>query len=113
MRACAFRSGDADTVLVIGMEAMSRIPIVYHQTVADLLLQYGKARSFRERAAGALALIPKLLNLKNYPPRVGLVMGLTDPMCDLIMGQTAENIAKDPSLGITRRRSGRVFHPIA
>ena len=30
-------------------------------------------------------------------------MGLTDPMCDLIMGQTAENIAKDPSLGITRQ----------
>ncbi len=53
----------------IGMEAMSRIPIVYHQTVADLLLQYGKARSLRERAAGALALIPKLLNLKSYPPR--------------------------------------------
>jgi acetyl-CoA acyltransferase len=97
------RSGDADTVLAIGMESMSRIPIVYHQTVADLFLQYGKARSLRERTAGALALLPKLLNLKRYPPRVGLVMGLTDPMCDLIMGQTAENIAKDPSLGITRR----------
>jgi acetyl-CoA acetyltransferase family protein len=97
------RSGDADTVLAIGMEAMSRIPIVYNQTVADLLLQYGKARSFRERTAGALALIPKLLNLKRYPPRVGLVMGLTDPMCDLIMGLTAENIAKDPALGITRQ----------
>jgi len=97
------RSGDADTVLVLGMEAMSRIPVIYHHTVAGLLLQYGKARSFRERAAGAFALIPTLLNLKKYPPRVGLVMGLTDPMCDLIMGQTAENIAKDPSLGITRQ----------
>ena len=61
------RSGDADTVLAIGMEAMSRIPIVYHHTVAGLLLQYGKARSLRERS-GALALIPKLLNLKRYPP---------------------------------------------
>jgi acetyl-CoA acetyltransferase family protein len=96
------RSGDADTILAIGMEAMSRIPIVYNQAVAGLLLQYGKARSLRERTAGALALIPKLLNLKRYPPRVGLVMGLTDPMCDLIMGLTAENIAKDPALGMTR-----------
>jgi acetyl-CoA acetyltransferase family protein len=96
------RSGDADTVLVIGMEAMSRIPIVYNQTVAHLLLEYGKARSLRERTAGALALLPKLLNLKSYPPRVGLVMGLTDPMCDLIMGLTAENVAKDPALGIAR-----------
>ena len=96
------RSGDADTVLVIGMEAMSRIPIVYNQTVADLIRQYGKARSLRERTAGALALIPKLLNFKRYPPQVGLVMGLTDPMCDLIMGLTAENIAKDPALGLTR-----------
>ena len=93
----------ADTVLVLGMEAMSRIPILYHHTVAGLLLQYGKVRSFRERAAGALALIPTLMNLKKYPPRIGLIMGLTDPMCDLIMGQTAENIAKDPSLGITRQ----------
>lgn len=96
------RSGDADTVLAIGMEAMSRIPIVYNQTVAELILQYGKARNLRERTASTLALIPKLLNLKRYPPRVGLVMGLTDPMCDLIMGLTAENIAKDPVLGITR-----------
>jgi acetyl-CoA acyltransferase len=96
------RSGDADTALVIGMEAMSRIPILYHHRVADLLLQYGKARSFRDRAAAAFALIPTLLNLKKYPPRIGLVLGLTDPMCDLIMGLTAENIAKDPALGITR-----------
>jgi acetyl-CoA acetyltransferase family protein len=96
------RSGDADTVLVIGMEAMSRIPIVYDRTVADLILQYGKSKTALDRASGALALLPKLLNLKRYPPHVGLVMGLTDPMCDLIMGQTAENIAKDPALGISR-----------
>jgi acetyl-CoA acyltransferase len=96
------RSGDADTVLAIGMEAMSRIPVVYNRAVADLLLQYGKTRSFRDRAASALALLPKLLNLKRYPPGVGLVMGLTDPMCDLIMGLTAENIAKDPALLMTR-----------
>jgi acetyl-CoA acetyltransferase family protein len=96
------RSGDADTVLALGMEAMSRIPLAYDRTVADLLLQYGKARTLRERTAGLLALIPKLLNLKRYPPRVGLISGLTDPMCDLIMGLTAENISKDPALGITR-----------
>lgn len=97
------RSGDADTVLVIGMEAMSRIPVAYDRTVADLILQYGKAKSFQERVAGALALIPKLLNLRKYPPRVGVLLGLTDPMCDLIMGLTAENIAKDPALHISRR----------
>jgi acetyl-CoA acyltransferase len=96
------RSGDADTVLVIGMEAMSRIPVIYDRTVADLILRSGKARTSRERVANALTLVPKLLNLKRYPPRVGIVMGLTDPMCDLIMGQTAENLAKDPSLSITR-----------
>ena len=97
------RSGDADTVLVVGMEAMSRIPVAYDRTVADLLLQYGKSRGITERTAAAVSLLPKLLNLKRYPPRVGIVMGLTDPMCDLIMGQTAENIAKDPALSITRQ----------
>lgn len=96
------RSGDADTVLVLGMEAMSRIPVCYDHAVAKLLFQFGKARNLRDRVAGALALFPALLNLKKYPPRVGIVLGLTDPMCDLIMGLTAENIAKDPVLGITR-----------
>ncbi len=96
------RSGDADTVLVIGMEAMSRIPVAYHHMVAHLLLQYAKAGTAWDRAAGALALIPPLLHLKKYPPRVGLMLGLTDPMCDLTMGLTAENIAKDPALGMTR-----------
>lgn len=96
------RSGDVDTVLVLGMEAMSRIPVVYHKHVADLLLQYGKARTFRERIVGVAALLPKLLDLTRYPPQIGLMLGLTDPMCDLIMGLTAENIAKDPMLGISR-----------
>lgn len=96
------RSGDAETVLVLGMEAMSRIPVSYDHAVAKLLFQFGKARNLRDRMAGALALFPALLNLKKYPPRVGIVLGLTDPMCDLIMGLTAENIAKDPALGITR-----------
>ncbi len=96
------RSGDADTVLVLGMEAMSRISVSYDHAVAKLLFQFGKARNLRDRVAGALALFPALLNLKKYPPRVGIVLGLTDPMCDLIMGLTAENIAKDPALGITR-----------
>lgn len=97
------RSGDVDTALVLGMEAMSRIGIAYHQAAADLLLQFGKARTLRERAGRFASLLPKLLNLKKYPPRVGIVMGLTDPMCDLIMGLTAENIAKDPAFGITRQ----------
>ena len=96
------RSGDADSVLVLGMEAMSRIPVSYDHAVAKLLFQFGKARNLRDRVAGTLALFPALLNLKKYPPRVGIVLGLTDPMCDLIMGLTAENIAKDPALGITR-----------
>jgi acetyl-CoA acetyltransferase family protein len=97
------RSGDADSVLVLGMEAMSRIPIAYHPTVAGLLVEYGKAKGLRAQAKAAAALIPKLLNLKKYPPRVGLVLGLTDPVCDLIMGATAENIAKDPAFGMTRQ----------
>jgi len=96
------RSGDADTVLVLGMEAMSRIPVSYDHALAKLLFQFGKARNLRDRVAAARTLFPALLNLKKYPPRVGIVLGLTDPMCDLIMGLTAENIAKDPALGITR-----------
>ncbi len=54
------RSGDADTVLAIGMEAMSRIPVVYNRTVADLLLQYGQSQKrFGNEPPAPLPCIPK------------------------------------------------------
>jgi acetyl-CoA C-acetyltransferase/acetyl-CoA acyltransferase len=37
---------------------------------------------------------------KHFKPVVGLELGLTDPVCGLNMGQTAENLAKE--FGITR-----------
>lgn len=38
----------------------------------------------------------------DFKPRVGLLLGLTDPVCGLNMGETAELLARE--LGLTRAR---------
>ncbi|MBW8056813.1 MAG: thiolase family protein [candidate division NC10 bacterium] len=97
-------SGSADTILVVGAESMSRIPFLYQPVVTQ---------SFKDLVAAKtpLAKLPPILKLysqlfrfwhRDYQPLIGLKLGLTDPTCDLIMGMTAENLAKDPGFGITR-----------
>ena len=42
----------------------------------------------------------------DFKPRIGLLLGLTDPVCGLNMGETAEVLARE--FGITPRRAGCV-----
>ena len=46
--------------------------------------------AFKERLGNILKFRPH-----NFSPEVGIKLGLTDPVCNLIMGLTAENIAND------------------
>ncbi len=96
------REGSADSVLVVGMESMSRIRIAYHKTIAELMAAASRAKTLSQKIAAAGALYPKLIQLKNYPPEVGKILGLTDPLCDLIMGLTTENLVRDPAFDISR-----------
>ena len=107
------RSGDADTVLVIGMEAMSRIPIVYNQTVANLLLQYGKAKSPRERTAVALALIPTLLHLKKISTASRVDDGSHGSDVRPHHGTDGREYRERSCTRHLAARSGHVFHSIA
>ncbi|OGM96002.1 MAG: hypothetical protein A3B86_01980 [Candidatus Yanofskybacteria bacterium RIFCSPHIGHO2_02_FULL_38_22b] len=96
-------------VLVVGVESMSRIPLLYSDVVKEDFYSLQRARTMKEKIAITLRLYSKLFRFwkKEYAPQVGLIMGLTDPICDLIMGLTAEKLAKDPSLGITREDQDR------
>ena len=96
--------GTYNCVLAVGVESMSRIPLLYSDAVKEDFYSLQRAKKNTEKIKIALRLYSKLFRFwkKEYAPQVGLLMGLTDPICDLIMGLTAEKLAKDPVLGISR-----------
>lgn len=96
--------GRYETVLVVGVESMSNIPMLYPDTIKKDFESLAFSKASKDRIKIMSRLLPKQLQFwkKEFMPKIGLIMGLTDPICDLIMGLTAENLAKDPSLQITR-----------
>jgi acetyl-CoA C-acetyltransferase/acetyl-CoA acyltransferase len=87
-------SGEAQLVLAGGTESMSQIPFLYRENAKAALAAVGTARSLGARL-GAFLGIPfgQLLN-----PVIGLKQGLTDPVCALNMGETAEVLAREAAL---------------
>lgn len=97
-------SGNASTVLVVGMESMSRIPMAYPHDMAQIFMALGKEKNKLYAFSHMLALYRRLIPFwkRENQPLVGVKLGLTDPLCDLIMGLTAENLARDASFDISR-----------
>jgi acetyl-CoA C-acetyltransferase len=81
-------AGRAELVLAGGTEAMSRAPLLFGNSMATWLGNLNAARSFGERLRVAARFRPALLK-----PVIALIKGLTDPVCGLNMGQTAEVVA--------------------
>ena len=95
------RTGEASVVLAGGAESMSQIPFLYREPVKRALTEAGMAKSAGARMK-AFSKLPwgQLLN-----PVIGLKEGLTDPVCGLNMGETAELLAKEGK--ITREAQDR------
>ena len=89
------RLGHAQLVLAGGTEAMSRAPITWNAAMTAWLARMLRARGFGERARALAAFRPAHLQ-----PVYALLLGLTDPLVNLSMGQTAEVVAH--RFGITR-----------
>lgn len=85
--------GEARTIVAGGVESMSRIPLLYNSEATELYLRLGKAKNWRQRLATLLRFRPR-----HFKPVLGVQLGLTDPVCGLIMGDTAENLARDFNL---------------
>ncbi len=92
------RSGRGDLILAGGVDALSRAPLLYSDAMVMWFSQFAAARTVGQKAALFLKLRPSQL----LTPVIGIMRGLTDPVCGLLMGQTAENLAH--RFGITRRR---------
>lgn len=82
----------------MGVEVMSAYPLVFNRQATGLFARLAKARSLGQRIKALAGARPGML-----APRISLMEGLRDPTCGLLMGSTAENIARD--FGISRERS--------
>lgn len=90
-------TGSDEIVIAGGAESMSNIPLLYRQDTAKIFLKLAKAKNPLERLALSLSFRPRHF----LKPQIGLQLGLTDMVCGLNMGQTAEVLAKE--YAITRR----------
>lgn len=82
------REGTHDLILAGGAEALSHAPLVLRQEAVEWFAEMSKAKGTVERARKAAGFKPGFAK-----PVIGLERGLTDPITDLNMGQTAEVLA--------------------
>ncbi len=90
-------TGQDSVVIAGGVESMSNAPLVFSKESAGLFMQLGRAKTFPEKLGVMARFRPK-----HFAPKAAVQMGLTDPVCGLNMGQTAEVLAR--KFGISRAR---------
>lgn len=88
-------TGDGRAFLAGGAESMSTIPLVLPTETLEVAGSLMKAKS----PIGKLGALAKL-RPRHLRPQAALEMGLTDPVCGLIMGKTGEKLAHE--FGISR-----------
>lgn len=81
-------SGRCNLVLAGGTEAMSRAPLIYNDKMSDWIASLSMARDWKTRLKDWTHFRPGYLK-----PVIALLRGLTDPVVNLSMGQTAEILA--------------------
>jgi len=85
--------GRADVILAGGVESMTHAPLLFHDQFREKMavLQRGRDISSRLKATWGVMQAP-------WKPRISLMEGLTDPVVNMGMGQTAEVLAREFSI---------------
>lgn len=89
------QSGRSSLVLAGGVDALSRAPLLFSDDMVQWLSKWYAAKTPAQKASLLTQFRPGY-----FAPVISLMKGLTDPICGLLMGQTAENLAY--RFGITR-----------
>jgi acetyl-CoA C-acetyltransferase/acetyl-CoA acyltransferase len=101
--ACAMtsiRAGEAGLVLALGVEIMSRYPLIFGEKATTVFEELSRSKSAGARLSTLARFRPAM-----FAPRIALLEGLTDPIPGLIMGKTAEILARE--FAITREEADR------
>jgi acetyl-CoA C-acetyltransferase/acetyl-CoA acyltransferase len=83
-------SGQSEIVLAGGTESMSNIPLLFSPKMTAFFESLMTCRTPLQQLCQLFKFRPSFLK-----PVIGVMQGLTDPVCELVMGLTAENIAND------------------
>ena len=92
------REGVSDLVLAGGAESLSHAPLVFSRSAVNWYAKLFAARGIGAKLAAFLGFRPSF-----FTPVIGLERGLTDPITELNMGQTAELVGH--LFHITRRQA--------
>jgi acetyl-CoA C-acetyltransferase/acetyl-CoA acyltransferase len=88
-------AGRGEVFIVGGTESMSQVPLLFSHSAAAKFARLSRAKTLSQRLQNLLRFRPA-----DFQPRIGLQLGLTDPVCGLNMGETAEVLARE--FGINR-----------
>ena len=89
--ATSIEAGRGELFACVGVEVMSRFPLFYNEAATRQFEVVARARGGLQRAQALLGFSPKML----LTPRIAIVEGLTDPISGLVMGKTAEILARE------------------
>jgi acetyl-CoA acetyltransferase family protein len=98
--ATAIEAGRGELFLCLGVEVMSRYPLIFGERLTACFERLSRARTPFARVSALTKLRPSML-----APRIALLEGLTDPVSGLIMGRTAEILARE--FAISREEADR------
>jgi acetyl-CoA acetyltransferase family protein len=87
-------AGRGSIFIVGGTESMSNIPFLFKQRTAEKFSRLSRAKGLGQRLQSMAAFRPS-----DFLPRIGLMLGLTDPVCGMNMGETAEVLAREFGIG--------------
>lgn len=91
------QAGQDSIVVAGGAESMSNAPLIFSKETAGLMMKLQRAKSPLQKIQVIAQFRPR-----HFAPIPALQCALTDPVCGLNMGQTAEVVAK--KYGISRER---------
>ncbi len=83
-------AGRGDIFVVGGVESMSQIPLLYSYEAAKKFSAFARAKNLSQKLGALSSFRPT-----DFQPRIGLQLGVTDPVCGCNMGQTAETVARE------------------
>jgi len=83
-------AGRGSVFIVGGTESMSNIPFLFRQRTAEKFTRLSRAKNLGQRLQSMAAFRPA-----DFLPRIGLMLGLSDPVSGMNMGETAEVLARE------------------
>tara|TARA_A100001015_G_scaffold314033_1_gene422639 strand:- start:1470 stop:2759 length:1290 start_codon:yes stop_codon:yes gene_type:complete len=90
---CKILAKKSQIILAGGVESMSNVPFIFSDQYKKYLENFMRLKSTPEKLKHLLK-----FKLKFLKPIIGLKLGLTDPTCNMIMGDTAEILAREFSI---------------